>query len=254
MKAVAISQIEAECRQACAPPAGHVAHAPMQHSPEEGCPMQADHAQADDHAQHHPDHAQHHPDHLRPFPSTAEYVAHLDRADRAEWQKPDAVIAALSLAPDAVVADLGAGSGYFSFRIAASLPAGRVVALDIDPEMVRHITAKATAEKVPNVQALLADPAAPMIPPDTTLALVVDVLHHVPAPAAWLAHVASQLKPGAQLAVIEFRMGDVPVGPPDKHKLSKERLLEMAQAAGLTLAHDHDAVLPYQHLLIFQKP
>lgn len=209
--------------------------------------MQADHAQADGHAQHHPDH-------LRPFPSTAEYVAHLDRADRAEWQKPEAVIAALSLAPDAVVADLGAGSGYFSFRLAASLPAGRVVALDIDPEMVRHIHHKAMTENISNVQAKLADPAAPMIPPDTTLALVVDVLHHVPSPPAWVAHVASQLKPGAQLAVIEFRMGDVPVGPPDKHKISKERLLEMAQAAGLTLAHDHDAVLPYQHLLIFQKP
>lgn len=215
------------------------AHAPLTHTPEEGCPLQK---------------AGVNPDHLRPFEDTAKYIAHLEREDRAAWQQPDTLIAALSLRPDEVVADLGAGSGYFSFRIAKMLPSGRVIALDVDPEMIRHVHHKTMTESIPNVQASLADPNTPTLPPDTSLALVVDVLHHVPNQSAWVAHVAQQLKPNARLAIVEFKMGDVPVGPPESHKIPKQTLIDMAQAAGLTLANDLDSLLPYQNVLIFQKP
>jgi hypothetical protein len=87
-----------------------------------------------------------HPADLRPFKDTEKYIAFLEQPERAKWQRPDAVIAALSLAGNETVVDVGAGSGYFSFRLARALPRGMVVATDIQPEMVRHMHHKAMTE------------------------------------------------------------------------------------------------------------
>lgn len=120
--------------------------------------------------------------HLRPFAETEEYIAFLERPDRARWQKPEAVVRALRLRGDETVADVGAGSGYFTFRFAKALPKGKVVAIDVDPEMVRHVHHKVMTEAIPNVQAVLADANAPSVPASVDVVFVCDVIHHVELP------------------------------------------------------------------------
>ena len=120
-----------------------------------------------------------HPADLKPFAETEKYIEFLERPDRAEWQKPDAVVAALGLKGNETITDVGAGSGYFTFRFAKALPRGKVVATDIDPEMIRHIHHKVLTESIPNVGVVLADAADPTVPSNTDVVFITDVLHHV---------------------------------------------------------------------------
>jgi SAM-dependent methyltransferase len=200
-----------------------------------------------------------HPQHAggdlhRPFGGDVQkYIAHLDRADRDAWQKPDELIAALGLTGSETVADVGAGSGYFSFRFAKALPRGKVVALDIEPEMIRHIHHKAMTGGVKNVQAVLSRPADPSVPPGADLVFLADVLHHVAGRDAWLVKLRDQMKPGAKLVLVEFKEGALPQGPPEKMKIPLARLKQIVAAAGLVLDGERPGLLPYQHVLVFRK-
>lgn len=191
---------------------------------------------------------------LRPFKDVEKYIAFLERPERVKWQKPDAVVAAMALAGDETVVDVGAGSGYFSFRFARALPRGKVVAMDIQPEMVRHIHHKAMSEKVANVQAMVAKPDDPGIPGEADVVFVCDVLHHVAASQAWLGKLSGEMKPNARLVLIEFKQGRLPQGPPEKLKIPRTRLLAMATEAGLVLDSEKPKLLPYQTFMVFRKP
>jgi len=195
-----------------------------------------------------------HPADLRPFKDVEKYVAFLERADRAKWQKPDEVVAAVGLAGDETVADVGAGSGYFSFRFAKAVPRGKVVAIDIQPEMVRHIHHKAMTENVSNVEAVLGKAEDPGVPDGANVVFVCDVLHHVPDPSAWLGKMAGEMKSGVRLVLIEFKQGKLPQGPPEKLKIPRAKLLAMATLAGLVLDSEQPKLLPYQTFLVFRKP
>jgi SAM-dependent methyltransferase len=195
-----------------------------------------------------------HPADLKPFKDVEKYIAFLERPERAKWQKPDAVVTAMALSGDETVADVGAGSGYFSFRFAHALPRGKVVAIDIAPEMVRHIHHKAMTEKVPNLEVVLGKPEDPGVPEGATVVFLCDVLHHVPDPAAWLGKLAGEMKTGTRLVLIEFKEGKLPQGPPEKLKLPRAKLLALASGAGLVLADEKPKLLPYQTFLVFRKP
>jgi SAM-dependent methyltransferase len=193
------------------------------------------------------------PNHLRPFEDVEKYIAFLERPNRAVWQKPDAVVAALGLTGVETVVDLGAGSGYFTFRLAKALPQGRVVAADIEPEMIRHIHHKLTSEGITNVEAVLIKPDDPGIPGDADLVFVCDVLHHVPDRAAWLGKVAAEMGPGAKLVLVEFKEGNLPEGPPESVKITRSQMVELAAKAGLALDAERADLLPYQSFLVFRK-
>ncbi len=194
------------------------------------------------------------PANLKPFEDTEKYIAFLERPDRAAWQKPDAVVSALGLTGKETVVDLGAGSGYFSFRIARALPAGKVVAIDIDPEMIRHIHHKATSEGVANLEAVLGKADDPGLPAGADLVLVCDVLHHVADRVDWLARLVAEMAPGARLVLIEFKEGDLPEGPPEAAKIPRAELIALVTKAGLDLVGEQPDLLPYQTYLLFQKP
>ena len=195
-----------------------------------------------------------HPADLHPFKNVEKYIAFLERPDRAKWQRPDAIIAALGLAGDETVVDVGAGSGYFSFRLARALPRGSVVASDIQPEMVRHMHHKAMTEGIQNLHVVLGQADEPGIPPAADLVFLCDVLHHVPNQPVWLGKLAHEMKAGARLALVEFKEGKLPQGPPEKLKLPRAKLVEMAKNAGLVLEADKPDLLPYQTFLVFRKP
>jgi SAM-dependent methyltransferase len=191
---------------------------------------------------------------MKPFAETEKYIAFLERADRAVWQKPDAVVAALGLKGSERVVDVGAGSGYFAFRFAEALPAGTVVAADIEPEMVRHMHHKAMTTGVKNLEAKVITPADPAVPGDADLVFVCDVLHHVTDRPAWLGKITGAMKPGARLALVEFAEGDLPKGPPAAMKIPRAELVALMAGAGLTLKAEHSELLPYQVFLVFEKP
>jgi SAM-dependent methyltransferase len=193
------------------------------------------------------------PEHLRPFEEVEKYIAFLERSDRAEWQKPDAIVSALGLKPTETVVDLGAGSGYFSFRIAKSVPKGKVVAADSEAEMIRHIHHRAMRDGVRNVEPKLIKADEPAIPPEADLVFICDVLHHVPDRGAWLFKIAGGLKSGARLALIEFKEGPLPEGPPKNLKIPCAEILRLGAEAGFKFLEER-RFLPYQVFLIFSKP
>ncbi len=193
-------------------------------------------------------------DTLRPFAETEKYIEFLERADRAAWQKPDAVVAALHLAGSETLVDVGAGSGYFTFRFAKALPKGKVIATDIDPEMIRHIHHKVLTDGIANVKVVLTDPKDPRVDRAADVVFVCDVVHHVDGREAWLRKLAAEMKPGAKLVVIEFKEGKLPEGPPEAVKIPKAKLVSLLESAGFSLQSDQPELLPYQTFLTFTKP
>ena len=181
----------------------------------------------------------------------AERWAHVfDDPARDAWQKPHEVIQALQLPPDALVADLGAGTGYFAVRLANMLPKGRVYAVDVEPDMVRYLAERAKKEKRENLVAVAGAPDDPRLPGKVDLILLVDVYHHVEARTAYFRRLREALKPGGRIAVIDFRL-DSPAGPPRAARIAPERVVEELKAAGYVLAAEHD-FLPRQYFLVFR--
>jgi SAM-dependent methyltransferase len=194
------------------------------------------------------------PAHVRPFDDVEKYIAFLEKPDRAVWQKPDAVVAALDLKGTETVVDLGAGSGYFTFALAHALATGKVVALDIEPEMIRHIHHKAVTEGVKNIEVGLGKADDPSLPAGADLVFVCDVLHHVAERAAWLAKLSFEMKSGTRAALIEFKEGNLPEGPPESAKIPRSELVRLVTASGLMLESEKGDLLPYQTFLVFRKP
>ncbi|HEY5957251.1 MAG TPA: class I SAM-dependent methyltransferase [Polyangiaceae bacterium] len=193
------------------------------------------------------------PAHLKPFEDVEKYIAFLERPDRAVWQKPDAVVSALGLKGTETVVDLGAGSGYFAFRIAKALPNGKVIAADTEAEMVRHVHHKVMTEGVRNLEARLISQADPAVSEQTDLVFVCDVLHHVSDRREWLTKLAQPLKTGSRLVLIEFREGKLPEGPPESMKIPRAELVSLATQSGFTLEREVANVLPYQVFLVFTR-
>ena len=181
------------------------------------------------------------------------YIAMLEDPKRDEYQKPHEVLMALSLKPGETIADIGAGSGYFALRFAAHLgDTGRVFAVDIDPEMVRHLNRRVRDAGVRNVQTILAEPSDPLLP-DTSVDrfVVVDTWHHVEKPLDYLALMKRMLKPGGQVVMIDFQKRELPLGPPMAMKIAREDLVRQMEANGFRLEKEH-TFLPYQYFLVFR--
>jgi SAM-dependent methyltransferase len=181
-------------------------------------------------------------------------IGWLERDEREAEEAPSKAITALQLAPDAVIADIGAGSGYYSFRIAPLVPSGRVVAVDIQPEMIEFLSTKAKETGVDNIQPHLGAENDVKLPADSLdAALLVDSYHEFSHPAEMLASLRSALKPGGRLYLIEFRAEDPNVPIKDLHKMSEAQARLELEGAGFKFISNLD-VLPWQHLLIFEKP
>lgn len=183
--------------------------------------------------------------------SGAEQWAHVfDDPKRDEWQKPHEVIQALALKPDAVIADIGSGTGYFAVRFANMVPRGRVYGVDIEPDMVKYLAERAKREKRDNVIAVAGDPDDPRLTEKADLILMVDVFHHIEERERYFRKLRASLKPGGRVAIIDFRL-DSPVGPPQAARIAPERVISELKDAGYALAKEH-RFLPNQYFLVFQ--
>ena len=181
----------------------------------------------------------------------AEKWAHIfDDPKRDAWQKPHQVIQALALEPDASVADIGAGTGYFAARLANMLPQGTVYAVDIEPAMVKYLGERAQREKLANLKPVAGRAGDPRLPAKVDLVLLVDVYHHIEERERYFRALAGTLKPGGRVAVIDFRL-DSPSGPPKAARVPPERVKAELAKAGYDLAAEH-GFLPRQYFLVFR--
>ncbi|HEX9685417.1 MAG TPA: methyltransferase domain-containing protein, partial [Burkholderiales bacterium] len=188
--------------------------------------------------------------HQHSFGDAEKWSRVFDDPKRDAWQKPHEVIQALALKPDAVVADIGSGTGYFSARIANMTPKGRVYGVDTEPDMVKYLADRAKREGLKNVTAVAGAPNDPRLPEKADLIILVDVYHHVGDRERYFRQLQKSLKPGGRIAVIDFRM-DSPVGPPQSARIAPERVKDELKRAGYALAQEH-AFLPNQYFLVFQ--
>ena len=183
--------------------------------------------------------------------SGAERWAHVfDDPARDAWQKPHEVIEALAPKPDAVVADIGSGTGYFAVRLANMVPGGRVYGVDVEPEMVKYLAERAKREKHANVVAVAGAPDDPRLPEKVDLILLVDVFHHIDARERYFRKLQGYLKPGGRIAIIDFRL-DAPEGPPRAARIAPEQVKAEMKAAGYASAAEH-GFLPRQYFLVFK--
>lgn len=197
---------------------------------------------ADDHATVH-----------HPFDDVEKWVKVFDDPARDAWQKPDELLRSLGVSSGQTIADLGAGTGYLSVRVAKVVgEGGRVLAIDVEPKLVAHMKERAARERLPQMQATLTTADDPGLPEGAVdLVLVVDTWHHIDERVRYLAKVARGLKPGGRVAVVDFKKGDFPVGPPDPHKLAPERVEDEFRRGGFTLVRRDVELLPYQYVLVF---
>ena len=185
---------------------------------------------------------QHHPPR-----SADEYAKVLNDPGREAWQKPHEVVMALGLKPTDVVADIGAGTGYFARRFAHH--AAKVYAVDIDQRLLEIATKDAPANLIP----VLAAPDDPKLPPASVdLIFLCDTLHHIENRPAYYAKLARALKPGGRIVNIDFQKRVLPVGPPAGMKLSAEQVSSEFAAAGFLRTKSVE-LLPYQYFLVFEK-
>jgi ubiquinone/menaquinone biosynthesis C-methylase UbiE len=185
------------------------------------------------------------------FEGAEHWAKEFDSAERDAWQKPQEVLEALRVDKGAIVADIGAGTGYFAMRIARLAPQGRVYAVDVEPDMTRYLGERAKREGLTNVIPLLAQGDNAALPEPVDFALVVDTFHHIGDRAAYFARLKSSLKDDGRLIIIDFK-ADSPNGPPPQYRIPPEQAVQELAAAGYTLA-EQPAFLPRQYMLIFRK-
>lgn len=176
----------------------------------------------------------------------------LERPDRADSELPERVVDNLELSETSVVADIGAGTGYFTFRIAPQVPQGRVYAVDISPEMM-DIIRKRGGDEVENVETVLGDLRSPNLPEAAIdVALIVDAYHEFSHPVEMLEGLARALRPGGVLVLVEYRGEDpaVPIKP--LHKMTEGQVRAELAPVGFEFVENR-SFLPQQHFLVFRK-
>lgn len=178
----------------------------------------------------------------------------LERDERIEEEAPDVAVRVLKIPAGATVADIGAGSGYMTVRLAAQVgPRGHVFATDVQPQMIEILRRRLAAQQIANVtlvQGAIDDPKLPDASVD--LALLVDVYHELSQPQAMLRKLRSALKAGGRLALVEYRKEDPTIPIKLEHKMSVREAKMEVEAEGFTLA-EVDESLPRQHVLIFSS-
>ena len=178
----------------------------------------------------------------------------LERDSRATEEKPNLTVQKLDLQPDDVVADIGAGTGYFSFRMAQQVPEGKVYAVDIQPEMLDAIAFLQEENNVTNVETVLGREKDPNLPSESIdLALMVDAYHEFAYPREMMEGIVRALKPGGRVVLLEYRKENPMIMIKPLHKMTQKQVKKELKAVGLKWQETKE-FLPEQHFLVFSKP
>jgi ubiquinone/menaquinone biosynthesis C-methylase UbiE len=183
-----------------------------------------------------------------------EDLALLEQPDRDAWQRPERIMDALRISEGRVVVDIGAGSGWFTIRLARRVgPNGRVYAEDVQRQMIESIDRRVEREQLRNVRTILGTGSDPGLPADTVDAvLIVDAYYEMDQPVQLLRNVARALKPDGLIGIVNFTKDGYGPGPDMSERVEPERVIADARAAGLYLLGRPD-FLPFQYMLVFGK-
>ena len=183
-----------------------------------------------------------------------EQLVLLEAPDRDEWQQPDRIMDRLNIADGARVADIGAGGGWFTIRLARRVgPNGRVFAEDIQPQMIESIKRRVEREELKNVDPILGSAADARLPPGLQAVLIVDTYPQFRDPVGLLRNVAASLVTGGRLGIVDFKTdGAGGPGPALEDRLDPDVIRRDAEKAGFTFK-SHETFLRYQYLLVFAK-
>lgn len=204
---------------------------------------------------HHAEPGSHHGDHARMhhrFDDPEKWSAIFDDPERATWQKPEEVVAAMAIEPGMAVADIGAGTGYLNKLLADAVGAkGKVIAIDIEPSLVAHMAERAEREGTPQVEVRLGAAGDPRLDEgEVDRIVLLDVYHHIDQREAYFSALLHAVKPGGRLIIVDFKPGELPVGPPPAGKVAPAQVTAELGAAGWKLAERHD--LPYQFVHVYE--
>ena len=182
-----------------------------------------------------------------------EDLGELEPPDREEWQQPIRIMDALGIGDGSVVGDLGAGSGWFTIRLASRVgPNGMVFAEDIQRPMIQAINVRLESLGIKNVRTVLGTASDPRLPAPVDAVLIVDAYHEMEQPVMLLRNVAKSLKAAGRVGIVNFTKKGGGPGPPMEERVDPEPVISDALAAGLTLK-SRETFLRYQYLLIFEK-
>lgn len=190
--------------------------------------------------------------HARLFPPTK--LGELEGPDREDWQQPERIMDALQIGEGSVVADLGAGGGWFTIRLARRVgPNGRVYAEDVQPQMIQAISRRVEREGLRNVVPHLGGPDDPKLPGGRVdVVLIVDAYYEVERRVALLRNVAHSMKDDGRLGIINFKKDGGGPGPDMDERVDADEVIRDAQAAGLRL-RSRETFLRYQYFLVFER-
>ncbi len=179
-------------------------------------------------------------------------MAVLEDPKRDDYQKPHEVITALKLRDGEVVADIGAGSGYFTFRLARHVGAGRVYAADISPDLILHLNRRIRDLNATNVVSVLCAPDDPLLADRSVdRFFICDTWHHIGDHPKYLGLLKKMLRPGGEIIMIDFKKEKTPVGPPMEMRISREDLINEMELNGFRVSAEHK-FLDYQYFLVFK--
>jgi ubiquinone/menaquinone biosynthesis C-methylase UbiE len=186
--------------------------------------------------------------------SVAEWIKLFERPERRRWQKPEVVVQALDISPGQSIADIGAGSGYFTVLFSKAVgPRGQVWAVDIEPAYLDYIRQRLEKEKLDNIIPHLAEPDDPeLAEASQDIIFFCNTWHYIEQRGNYLKKLRRILKPAGKLAVIDFKLERIPFGPPYERRLPKPQLITEARAEGFKLWAEY-YFLPYQYFVIFKK-
>ena len=212
--------------------------------------MPVEHEDKGGHPDHHMDGSSNGAFHRR-FQDADKWAKEFDDPERDAWQKPEEILDALHLKRTSTVADIGAGTGYFSVRIAKRIPEGKIFAADVEPDMVGYLGERAQREHLTNLVPVQASADAANLPEPVDVVLVVDTYHHIGNRTQYFAKLKPSLRPGGRLAIVDFK-ADLPSGPPAQYRIAPARVTEELDAAGYSLVETLQ-FLPRQYYLVFRK-
>jgi len=226
--------------------AGHGEH-------EHGEPEHGDH----EHGEH--EHGEHgHGDHghgddgatvTHRFEDAEAWAARFEDPERDAWQQPERVLELLALPADGKLVDIGSATGYFPVRFAQAMPQGVVYGVDVEPTLVNYLNLRAQREGLSNLVSLVCAYDDPRIPEPVDVIFVCDTYHHIDDRVRYFSALIPLLRPGGRLVIVDFKPGELPVGPKPGHKLAPDKVQAELAEAGYALASQDE--LPYQYLLVF---
>lgn len=189
------------------------------------------------------------------FSNAEHWATVFDDPARDAWQKPEVLVPALKLPRNGTVADIGAGTGYFNARLAAAVgKKGKVIAVDIEPNLVCHMARRALKERTLEVEPRLGTAGDPLLTAgEVDVVMTVDTYHHIDARVDYFRRLGSTVRQNGRLVVVDFKPGDLPVGPGPDHKISPEQVDRELAEAGWTRTQALDDLLPYQFVHVYTR-